>query len=452
MPIFGRRQLQLMFDDLGPWLAEGKAKDLLNRLENEDSDQALPAEYELSLTWAISRMAALEIDKGMGSRNPDIYSPDLLATGTIAADIAAVSDVSLSGMDVMRRARNIINVACNEIRKNASSHLHYTFQEENGYVPDGKGRSKFFRSRLVSRDFQIDASLRAALEQWLHDGQPSQPLRWKAQHIDVIISWRDYVHASSSTFCSMPSLAYDLRDNPLYRVLKTKSKQLRQVPAGVRRAVFLGDAGCSLLRDLQPAGPRNHTFSGRDIIQAFLTNDRSIDLVVVFAVKRRHELSLNSLNNPRVWRTYVFDQREVIPDGDLSRLTLLADSLPAPYLNGYEARSWHEQGMFSPKARGHFLPTTMSIGRESMTVRISARAVQELMAGKLTPEQFQRWIFGENNPIDRQLAAGCTISNVRFESKGADADDDYLTFDFKEDPAATRLRLPPSARSSPSPS
>ncbi len=57
MPIFGRRQLQQMFDELGPWLEEGKAKDLLNRLENVHSNQALPAEYELAITWAVSRIA-----------------------------------------------------------------------------------------------------------------------------------------------------------------------------------------------------------------------------------------------------------------------------------------------------------------------------------------------------------------------------------------------------------
>jgi hypothetical protein len=35
--------------------------------------------------------------------------------------------------------------------------------------------------------------------------------------------------------------------------------------------------------------------------------------------------------------------------------------LPAPYLSGYEARSWHEQGMFSPQARGQYLPTSMVV-------------------------------------------------------------------------------------------
>jgi hypothetical protein len=97
MPIFGRRQLQRMLDELGPWLDCGKAKDLLNRLENEKPNQALPAEYELSISWAVSKIATLEIDRPSGTRTPDIYSPDLLPSGPIIADVAALDDFSLSG-------------------------------------------------------------------------------------------------------------------------------------------------------------------------------------------------------------------------------------------------------------------------------------------------------------------------------------------------------------------
>jgi hypothetical protein len=50
-----------------------------------------------------------------------------------------------------------------------------------------------------------------------------------------------------------------------------------------------------------------------------------------------------------------------------------------------------------------------------MTLKISARAVQELMAGRLSSEQFRNWSFGEENPVRRQIEAGRTISSVRFE-------------------------------------
>lgn len=138
MPIFGRRHLQQMLNELGPWLVPGKAADLLNRLENVDPDQALPAEFELALSWAVTKTAELEIDRPMGTRTPDIYSPDLLPGGPFAIDIAAISDVSLSGQALMRRAANIINLTCDQIVKDASAHLHYTFQERSGYIVLGR--------------------------------------------------------------------------------------------------------------------------------------------------------------------------------------------------------------------------------------------------------------------------------------------------------------------------
>ena len=163
-------------------------------------------------------------------------------------------------------------------------------------------------------------------------------------------------------------------------------------------------------------------------------------------MKRAKDGSLDSSKNPRIWYLYLFEQKKSPNKLDLSRLTHLRDLLPAPYLSGYEARSWHEQGMFSPQARGQYLPTSMSIGRQSMTVRISARALQELMAGRLTAEEFENWTAGRPNPFEQHLALGWTISSVSFEPKNADADDDYLTFTFKNDPAATSLRLPVELR------
>ncbi len=47
MPLFTRRRLQLMLDELYPVLGDAKARDLLNRLEDKRVEQALPAEMEL---------------------------------------------------------------------------------------------------------------------------------------------------------------------------------------------------------------------------------------------------------------------------------------------------------------------------------------------------------------------------------------------------------------------
>jgi hypothetical protein len=446
MPIFGRRRLQQMLDELGPWLLRDKATDLLNRLENVDPDQAIPAEFELALSWAVTKKAQLEIDRPMGTRTPDIYSPDLLPGVHLAIDIAAISDASLSGETLMRRAANIINGTCDQIMKGASTHLHYAFQERSGYLRNSNGRARFDRRRQITESFQIEPRLRSLLADWLKNGPAEQPLRLTSKDIDVVITWQEQVHPLLNTFCTMPSLAYDLRRNPLYRVLKSKSRQLQSVPSGIHRGIFLGDAGCQLFNNIDRVDRVNHTFCGQQVIDAFLADDRSVDFVTVFSVKRAKEGSWDSSKNSRIWYLYLFEQKKSPDKLDLGRLARLRDVLPAPQLSGYEARSRHEQGMFSPQARGQYLPTSMTLGRHSMTITISARALQELMAGRLTAEQLQDWTLGSFNPFEQNLAAGRTIASVSFESKNVEADDDYLTFTFKDDPAAAPLRLPGQMR------
>lgn len=56
MPIFTRRRLQAMLNDLAPRLDEAKGKDLLRRLENKRVEQALPAEMELALLWGLLQL------------------------------------------------------------------------------------------------------------------------------------------------------------------------------------------------------------------------------------------------------------------------------------------------------------------------------------------------------------------------------------------------------------
>ena len=446
MPIFGRRQTQQLLNQLGPWLVRSKATDLIKRLENVSPDQAIPAEFELALQWAVTKTAQLEIDRPMGKRTPDIYSPDLLPSAPISVDVAAISDAFLSGEALMRRAAKIINRTCDQILKDSSAHLHCTFHERSGYIHDDSGRNRFDRRRLITKSFQMEPRLRTALAEWLKNAI-SKPLHWTDKEINVTIAWRDYVHPQLNTFCTMPSLAYDLRKNPVYHVLKSKADQLHDVPDGAHRGIFLGDAGCQLFNDIYRVDRVHNTFSGQQVIEAFLADESKIDFVAVFSVKRATTGSWDSSKNPRIWYFYLFEQKKSREKLDLSRILHLRDILPGPNLSGYEARSRHEQGMFAPQANGQYVPTSMSSGRNSMKVTISARALQELMAGRLTAEQFQNWTLGRFNPFEQNLARGWTIASVSFESKNIEADDDYLTFTFKDDPAAAPRRLPSQLRS-----
>lgn len=99
MPIFTRRRLEAMLNELMPSLEPSKARDILARLEKKKVDQALPAEAELSLLWALSRLGEIDNEPywwGDQSR-PDAYTESLLIGQAAAIEITAINDNRMSG-------------------------------------------------------------------------------------------------------------------------------------------------------------------------------------------------------------------------------------------------------------------------------------------------------------------------------------------------------------------
>lgn len=210
----------------------------------------------------------------------------------------------------------------------------------------------------------------------------------------------------------MPSEAHDLRDNPLYTVLKDKErKQLRGAPAGALRCIFLGDAGNRLLMNIQSGRTSHNTVSGREIIQTFLA-ESAIDIVCVFSPQRMNEYVFHDFDNPRVWKLMVFDRRADVPKSDFERLDAIRALLPKPYLHGYQARSWQQQGMLNPQGRGVYHATQYSGGRGKMTVKISARGLHELLAGRVTQQHWLDFLAGDNAIFENMLKSGKTISGA----------------------------------------
>ncbi len=448
MPIIPRRRLQLMLDELGPWLTKAKALDLIGRIDNEDPDQAIPAEYELSLQWAVSRIAELEIDPDFGGRTPDILTDDLFPQQSTVIEVTAISDEPLSGEGAMERTANIINQFADRVRPKASKHLHYTFQETSGYkpaklkVPFGPftHQSQYYRKRLTSWKFSLTPAHEAQMRGWLKDWPPAKPLSIVGEGTAVVIVWKDKVHSFNKTFSSMPSEAHDLKKNPIYERLKEKEKQLSKSPTGYLKCIFLGDAGCRLLREPNDFDGTRRRVSGKDIIQKFLA-DSAIDIVCILTPRRKNENARWDNSNPRLWHLYIYDKWQR-PQGYHAPLERLRELLPHPYLHAYQARSWMQQGFLAPQARGQYLPLGYSGGSLGSTARISARALMKLLAGRMSATQFKNWITGDRNQFDFWLGKGYSISDVSFESQGADQDDDYIVLKMELDPNASPLRIP----------
>ena len=446
MPIFARRRLQAMLDDRGPRLTSGRAKDLVNRLESEKkTDQVLPAEFELGLLWAIAQVSHLTAYPELPGATPEGLSDDLFPSGRAFIEITALSDDTFSGEKDMNRAANKIAQFADRVRKGAGKELFFEF-DAPGYFRGGR----YHRDRHVDA-FELTPAFESMLRTWLSAPDWPNPtaIRLKAERVSVLVRWKQGVHPLFRVFSPVLPIAYDLEDNPLFKRLQLKERQLSSTPAGTLKCVFVGDAGCLMLRELRSHDPTRLAKNGDEIIRHFLARS-SIDIVCVFSPTRRPGLSFNPLRGSPIWGVHVYDRREVWSDDEHSKLQALAAALPAPRLEGYRARSLLRQGMFRPQARGWYARTsTLWTGPMSKTpIKVSARRLQELLAGRITLQQFEQREFGVGmlNRFDSELERGLTIQDARVEKAGLDEDDDILVFDLGPDPAALPLKKPTTSR------
>ncbi|MBX3491041.1 hypothetical protein [Parvibaculum sp.] len=423
-----------MADDLLTQIAPAKLNALVALLDNKRPKAALAAEAELSLLWAISRVAHIEVEPKLpnSSHRPDVFSRDLFVSTNCVVEIRALSDDSFSGQEAMDHTAEIVANYADRFQKRASDHLYFEFADRSYWD------TKFRRERCVDPNFELSCSARLLLRDWIRTARhsPPAPLRISEGKTNVLISWRPSVSKHARTFCSMPPVAYDLEKNPIYTALKKKRRQVSGASQGTLRCIFLFDAGCSLLRHLKPTMMGTNEISGAEIIHHALRK-LSVDLVCVFSPSSGNHLPYSS--SPR-WKVTCFDKRENMDSREYHRLNELSSRLPAPQFEGYQARSIHAQGGFHPQ-KSWYLGTKLTTGLTTMTISLSSRLLQDYLAGRIDKDTYEHHAFGDmKNPFEAELSGGLTIQAVKFESGGLDDDDDHIVFDLALDPGAGRIQ------------
>lgn len=424
-----------MLDDLHPYLTESKARDLLNKLEHRTRiDQALPAEFELALLWALSRLGPIDIEPmGENSTGPDTFSEALVPGQRVAVEIAAPNDNEISGEAAMDAVAQTFRTFANGIRKMSGDYLYFQFQVSSGYE---KGR--YYRRRLAPVDYKMSTETQAQMRAWITSGASGE-IRVSENGLNVRITRTKHKQTRYfNIWSSMPPETHSLSGNPLYKLLVRKRSQLKSLPDGTRRFIFLGDAGSTLLRYIGTSGeldPTRRRVSGSEIITHFLNKyPGDVDAIVVFAPYRQ------TFPGRPVWKVNIFQGFAF----DVTPLQRMVESLPPPRLEGYQVRSTYRQRGFDPTARGHWQATIRSwTPGVSMKIKVSSRALLDLLAGRATAEQF-RIVTGEpqgKNIFLERLERGQTISKAHVESGGVDEDDNYLVLEFEDDAAARLFRL-----------
>lgn len=441
MPFFARRRLQAMLNDLSGLLTEQKALDLLHRLEDKRVEQVLPAEAELALLWALSQLGPLEIEPAWwgDNRRPDAYTEQLFEGLPAAIEIAATNDNTISGEAAMDAVALAISNCSNKVRKGTGAHLYFSFREESGY-----NGGRYFRRVLAPTSYEVSESVRQSISSWLLSGESMHSrLRICEPGLDVEIQHTKRKQTRfHNVWSSMPPEVHSLTKNPLFDVLKRKLAQLKAADPKTKRVIFLADVGSTLLNRLGDIGEIDITHrrvSAREIITHFVTkNADRIDFVVVFSPKRQSGPFGGQLR----WSIWVFSRPGL--DGIPPGLELIGRVLPSPRYEGYQVRSLFRQGVFSPGARGQYIGTMIEGGMNIHRIKVPARAFLDLMAGRITSEQFYYFLGernGEKNLFKHWLDLGMTLKNASIAPRDIDQDDDHLILEFEDDPSARPLRL-----------
>lgn len=440
-----------MLDELSPILSAEQGKGLLSRLNDEKQvDQALPAEMELALLWAIHSLGELDIEPEWwgDSKRPDAVTDFLVKGRTAAIEIAATKDNSLSGETEMDAIARQIGEVANRAKAGVGDYLSYRFGETSGYE-DGK----YYRRRLAPKDFLLEEDQRVRISNWVASGQSTSiRLQLQAEGLDLIVEHKAHkqtrYHNISS---SMPAEAHSLDDNPLFMLLKRKKRQLKAAAQGTLRFLFVADVGSSLLNRIgrqRWVDPVGRTVSGDQIIQHFVrTYAHDVDAVVVFSptIERSSWFGSDPTGRaPERWSVSLFGT-SAVPDVP-EALDRIASVLPAPHYEGYQARSLFRQGSFSPDRHGQYLGMTLTTnGKENRhSIKFPARLLLDLLAGRITEEWFRNYHTRSGrdvNLFEHWLNMGMTLSNIEMAPRSLDEDDDHIILHFSDDAAARPFKL-----------
>lgn len=445
MPIFARRRLQAMLDRLSDVAEGADVKNLLSRLNSrKEVDQAIPAEMELALLWALAELGPVTLEPAFGPKGgrPDALTDWLIEGQSAAVEIATTNDGLLSGEEAMDRIARIISDCANRARKGVGAYLYFSFN-----AAYGTREGKYQRLRLAPPDYELSEQATETIQAWVTSvACDAERLRVVEDGLDVTIDKKAHKQTRyHNIWSAMPTETRSVEANPLAELLKRKARQLRAVPSGTLKIIFLADGGSDLLNQLGRYGgrnPMNYPVTAAEIISAFMArNAGKIDAVVTFSAMKEHS---NLMAETRRWWSVNFfgsAKLPVIPE-TLDRLTAL---LPVPHYEGYQARSLYRQGVFRPGSRGEYLGMTIKgMAKGPFRVEFPARMLLDLLAGRMTPAMFEAQMTRGgrgNNLFKHWLDQGCTISGAEMAPRDLDEDDDHLILHFSDDPAARPLRL-----------
>jgi len=391
---------------------------------NEATERSLSAEWEVAILLSLAQFGSVVHEPTMAGKRPDILFRN--AAVEFVADVVTVND---DGYEAANPYRAFEQEFWRRLRKSGiPPHLFsykigvdYSTAKTRLLLPStGRWCDLFngdFENMLACARMRPDAPV---------------GVHRKADNFDVMF-W--YSPVGQGTGQSAPYRdSASLTQNPIYNALRRKREQLKLTLYAGLKGIILCDGDCQQLR------------LPERIVELFLRRTKTISFVAVCTLRG------DRVSHPKDIRVQlrVFTNKSCTSDSDAAAisdlLTRAIESLPPAdddITNACNHLRWKTRHV----GLGHHGGYTWG----GDYVRISSRALVELLAGAMTSEEFMRiHRFDEVRPGFRANPFACFLEEGRMIRKisvdpSQTEDDDWIEFEFGDrDPAISDFEgLPP---------
>lgn len=433
MAIFSRRTLQRLINENSRILKKGQSLKLVESLNRSD-ESSLGFEWEIVLINVFSKFGNVEYESDLGGAKPDLKFDSPQDNLSFIADIATVSDRS----DKDRNPCEDFHDELMRLAKKYDLRLN-SFSIKIGRREEGDFRNKKIKLKLPHKgkfDQFFNADFKAYLREIAKEPKVSRGFSILTDSVEASISYNPAQQFATMNYASY-AVPYSLTRNPLYTALKSKTEQLKKTNYAGPKAIFLCDGGCASLRNEGDAGL---SYSTTQIINNFLRQHTSISFVLLFTMQRD---SNTRVMEPMVGRIQLFKNlvaKQKIDFESTHMAQELHQAFPLPVEDTMNAII-----QLDKSKKRKFCPFYGGLHMTENTIKISARALLELLAGKINQKKFfEDYRFFESmfggNYFSNRLQEGRLISNISLEK--TDKDDDWIIFAFgKSDPAVSKFVL-----------
>jgi len=465
MAIFSRRILQHLINENAEFLKRSDSRKIVGHLNRMHKELTLAPEWEVVIINAFSKLGTVEYERNFGgTRNPDIsFTPFALPEQSVALDITTLSD---KGSDANNPLDELHDQVMDRVQARGLKLGGFQFRVEGTeghkyrryrrltktgrlskpFFEGGKktrlklpGVSRF-REKILNAQFEhfldeIQAHPRANRDHMIYDHDES---------IHLTISYRPGEMYTTMSFPSYKQIAH-ISENQVYQTLEDKANQLLDSGFEDRLGIILCDGDYSPFHE--------DAASVDDVIKVFLDERSEINFVLTLKIKRkRGEEAIES----RLYRGQFF---ELLTTQSIDSLKRMVELLPQPADDTTNAFN-HLKSRYPQEGRRCGMTTVYRNNFKFVELRLPTRMLMELLAGRLPHSTFSKLQGYEgfeghpkrtDNPFALYLEKGWRISDMKFESRAPDEDNDFLllTIDTCPDAAIHPAAIPPSPAETP---